>query len=399
MKMLRILAGITAAMFALSPALAQKSDSPSGTKADIVIGVTTPFSGPYSLLGDLARGAQAQFNQINDEGGINGRKVRVIALDDELSPARALELTRQLVEQDKVLFVFGTVGTGSNAATMRYLNTNKVPQLLIQTGATRFVNVKNAPYTMIGMPAWETEGAAFGHYVATSAPNAKVAVLRSNDDFGTDYLAGFKRGLGDKRANLVADVTHEATDPTVDSQIVSLRSSGATVLAVFTNGKFVVQAIRKAAEIGWKPTLILPVGSSSTPGILRPAGVENAVGAISSSFSKNLYDPALAQDPYVKGYYAMLKKQIPNGDPENSLYTGGAIQAQVLAEILRRAGDNLTRENVMKQASSLKDFDFGGLLPGIKINTSPDDLRPFRQLKLMRFDGTSWKQFGDIISD
>ena len=384
---------------ACAPAAAQKQYGPGVTDTEIRIGQTMPYSGPVSALGALGHSAVAYFAKVNAEGGINGRKVNLISLDDAYSPPKTVEHTRRLVEQDKVLAIFQTLGTATNASIHKYLNQQKVPHLLITSGANRWADPKNFPWTMSGMPSYDTEARIYARYILERVPNARIAVLSQNDDFGRDYLSGFEAGLGARaKAMIVARATYEPTDPTVDSQIAALKASGADVFFTISNGKFTSQSIRKSAELGWKPVTFLPIGSSSIAGILKPAGVERATGAITAAYAKNPSDPQWADDPGMKEYFAFMKQYMPNADPLDSLNASGFNAGRLMAHILRACGDNLTRENVMKQALSLKDFSTPLFLPGVTASTSPTDYAPFQQLRLSRFDGTSWVPFGDVIS-
>ena len=382
-----------------APVAAQKQYGPGVTDSEIKIGQTMPYSGPVSMLGTLGRAAAAYFEKVNAEGGINGRKLKLLSLDDGYSPPRTVEQTRRLVEQDEVLLIFQTIGTPTNTAIHKYLNAKKVPQLLITTGASKWADPKNYPWTMSGMPSYGTEGRVYARHILKTMPNAKIALLVQNDDFGRDYVDGIRAGLGERaKVMIVAEATYEHTDATVDSQVLSLKASGADALFLLANGKFVSQAIRKSHELGWKPQIFLPLGSSSIASILKPAGVERAVGAITAAYGKNPSDPQWANDPGVKEYFEFMKKYQPGADPLDQLNSGGYSAARTLAHILKVCGDNLTRENVMRQALSLKDFTVPTFLPGIALNTSPTDYEPFQQLRLQRFDGTSWVPFGDVLT-
>ena len=378
---------------------AQKQYGPGVTDTEILIGQTMPYAGPASVLGHLGRAAQAYFEKINASGGVNGRRIRLLSLDDAYTPPRTLEGTRRLVEQDNVLLIYQTVGTATNSAIHKYLNGKKVPQLLITTGASKWNDPKAHPWTLSGMPTYATEGRIYARHLLATRPDAKVAVLMQNDDFGRDYLDGFKAGLGDKAPKMiVATATYESMDPTVDSQVVSLKTSGADVFLNLSNAKFTVQSIRKSADLGWKPLLILPLGSSSIGSILKPAGAQNAVGAITVAYGKNPADPQWQDDAGMKAFLEFMKQYMPKADPHDQLYAGGYSSAQILVQILRQSGDNLTRENVMKQALSLRNFATETMLPGLSVNTSPQDYELFDRLVLQRFDGTSWVPFGQPVS-
>lgn len=381
------------------PVCAQKQYGPGVTDTEIRIGSTMPFSGPVSMLGTLGRAAAAYFAKINAEGGINGRKVTLLQYDDAYTPAKAFEQTRKLVEQDEVLLIYETVGTATNNSIHRYLNGKKVPHLLIFSGASKWADPVNGPWTLSGMPFYQVEARIYGRWLLQNMPGAKVAVLLQNDDFGRDYLTGLKSALGDRaKTMIVAESTYEVTDPTVDSQIITLQASGANVLFSLSNGKFTVQSIRKAHDIGWKPQIFLPLGSASLTSIIRPAGPEKAVGAITAAYAKAAGDPQWANDPGIVAMREFARQWMPGIDPDDSLVSGGYSSAQVLVQILKQCGNNLTRENVMKQALSLRGFSTPTMLPGIVLNTAPDDYELFSQLQLQRFDGKSWVPFGSLVS-
>ena len=381
------------------PARAQKQYGPGVTDGEIRIGSTMPFSGPVSMLGTLGRAAAAYFAKINAEGGINGRKITLIQYDDGYTPTKAFEQTRKLVEQDEVLLIYETVGTATNNSIHRYLNGKKVPHLLIFSGASKWADPVNGPWTLSGMPSYNVEARIYGRWLLQNMPDAKVAVLLQNDDFGRDYLTGLKSALGDRaKTMIVAEATYEVTDPAIDSQIIALRASGANALFSLSNGKFTVQSIRKVHDIGWKPQMFLPLGSASLTSIIRPAGPEKAVGAITAAYAKSAADPQWANDPGIVALREFTKQWLPGQDPDDSLVAGGYSSAQVLTHILKQCGNNLTRENVMKQALSLRGFSTPTMLPGIVLNTAPDDYELFSQLQLQRFDGKSWVPFGALVS-
>ena len=379
-------------------ALAQGKYDDGASDKEIRIGQTVPYSGPLSVLGTLGKVQLAYFSKVNELGGINGRTVNLISLDDAYQPSRTVEQTRKLVEEQKVLAMTG-VGVPTSAAVQRYLNTKKVPQIFLATGAVRFADPKNFPWTMGWMPLNVTEGKIYGKYIADNIPNAKIGVLYQNDDFGKDFLSGFKSGLGDKAASLIVkETTYEVTDPTLDSQIISLRSSGADVLFTGAAAKFGALALRKVYDIGWKPTQFLASTSTSIAINLRPIGLEKAVGVISTRYLKDPSDPAWANDKAVQEYLAFLKKYAPELDPNDTIGVIGYSIAQTIEHVLRNCGNDLTRENVMKQPTSLKDVELPMLIPGIKLNTGPDDYVPIDQLQLMKFDGQLWRGFGGISS-
>lgn len=376
-----------------------KTYGPGASDSEIKLGQSMPYSGPVSALGVVGKAQMAYFRMLNEtQNGINGRKVSLTSLDDGYSPPKTVEMTRQLVESEKVLAIVNTIGTATNRAVHRYLNQRKVPQLFILTGASQWNDPKNHPWTMMGMIAYETEGEVYARHILRTTPNAKIALLRQNDDFGKDYAEGFRHALGAKAKDIiVADVTYETTDPTVDSQIIQLRASNAEALFVIATGKHATQAMRKAHELGWKPQVYLPVGSSSVVGVLRPAGADAATGAITAANAKSPGDPAWEDDAGMKEYYAFIKRWAPELNPHDSLAAAGFSYGYLIAHVLRQCGDELTRENVMKQAASLKGFATPLTLPGITLDTSASDYQPYGKLRLQRFDGTTYRLFGDII--
>jgi branched-chain amino acid transport system substrate-binding protein len=388
------------AVLATAPASAQKKYDPGASDTEIKIGQTMPFSGPGSAYATISKAEAAYFRMINDQGGINGRKISLIAYDDGYNPAKTVEQTRKLVESDGVLLIFQSLGTAHNAAVQKYLNDNKVPQLFLATGATRFSDPVNFPWTMGFNPNYQTEGRIYGRYILANHPDAKIGILYQNDDFGKDYIIGLKQALGAKAASMiVAEAAYEPTDPTVDSQIVRLKTVGADIFYNISSTKFAAQAIRKIAELGWKPVHILAIVSSSVGGVLKPAGFDASQGIISVSSLKDPGDPTWDNDTGMKKWRAFMDKYYPEGDKNSSFNTYGYSAAQMLALVLRNCGDNLTRENVMKQATSLKDVHVDLLLPGMVMNTSSTDYRVLKQLQMMRFRGERWEGFGPIITD
>lgn len=391
---------IMTAALAAGPALAQKKYDPGASDMEIKLGQTLPYSGPVSVLSGVGKGQAAYFRSLNEsEGGVNGRKVTLLSLDDGYSPPKTIELTRQLVERDNVFAIVNTIGTATNRTTHRYLNQKKVPQLLILSGAAQWNDPKNYPWTMMGMIAYQTEGAVYARNILATTPNAKIALLRQNDDFGKDYVEGFKHALGDKAAMIVAEVSYETTDPTVDAQIIQLRASNADALFIVATGKHATQAIRKAHELGWKPQIYLPVGSASVPGVLKPAGTEAANGVITAATAKSAGDPAWNDDPGMKQYFAWAKKWAPELNPLDSFVAAGYSNGIIVAHLLRQCGDRLTRENFMRQATSLKGYTTPLTLPGVTLDTSPTDYLPYQTLRLQRFNGTSYKLIGDVIRE
>ena len=376
-------------------AQAQKRYDPGATDTAIKIGNTMPYSGPASVYGTVGKSAAAYFRKVNAEGGIGGRKIEFISLDDAYSPPVAVEQTRKLVEQQKVLLIFGPLGTPTNAATQKYLNIRKVPQLFVSSGAERWGDHRQFPWSIGFNPTYVTEGRIYAAHILASRPDAKVAVLYQNDEFGKDIVRGFLDGLGDKaRSMVVAQASYEVSDPTVDSQIISLRSSGADTLMNFSQTKFAAQTIRKMAAIGWKPAHYLTNVSNSVAAVLKPAGAEHAKGLLTATY---LRDPSDARDtPEGRDFAAFMKQYYPEGDPNDTLNVTGYSMAQALVQLLTQAGDDLTRANLMKQAASL-DMSLPMLYPGIRLKTGPDNFYPIRQMQLVRFDGTGYEKFGDLL--
>ena len=372
---------------------------PGASDTEIKIGNTMPYSGPASSYGSIGKSDAAYFAMINEQGGINGRKVNFISRDDAYSPPKAVELVRQLVEQDGVLLTFNTLGTPPNTAIQGYLNDNKVPQLFVATGADKWNDPKRHPWTIGWQPSYRIEARIYARYILKTLPNAKIAVLYQNDDFGKDYLVGLREGLGDKADKMiVVTQTYETTDPTVDSQIVALQASGANVLITAAVPKFAAQAIRKVHDIDWKPTHFLTYVSSSVGAVMRPVGPEKGIGVISATFDKDATDPQWQDTPEYKEWLGWLKKYYPSGNIADTLIPDGYGRAQAMVAVLQACGDNLTRENVMKQAASIRGLRLPMLLPGVTVSTSADDFEPIKQMQLQRFDGTSWKLFGEVMS-
>ncbi|MBZ0142866.1 MAG: ABC transporter substrate-binding protein [Rhodocyclaceae bacterium] len=357
-----------------------------------------PYSGPASAYGTIGKVIGAYFDKVNAEGGINGRKIKYITLDDGYNPAKTLEQARKLVEEEEVLLLFTTVGTPPNSAIHKYMNQKKVPQLFVATGASKWGDPKNFPWTMGWQPPYTTEGRNYSTHLLDTMPQAKVAILYQNDDYGKDYLKGFMEGLGDKAASMVvAQASYEVTDPTVDSQILTLKSSGANVLFNITTPKFAAQAIKKIAEVGWKlDAHYLNSVSTSVGSVLKPAGLENAVGLISVQYMKEPTDPAWVNDADYKAWLAFMQKHYPAGELTTSFNVTGYAHAHTLVQVLKQAGDNLTRENVMKQAASLNMPTLPMLLPGVNVKTSADDFYPIERQQLSKFDGKTWVRFGKI---
>jgi ABC-type branched-subunit amino acid transport system substrate-binding protein len=377
--------------------LADKKYGPGVSDAEIKVGQTAPYSGPASAFALIARAEAAYFDKINAEGGVYGRKIKLISLDDAYSPPKTVEQTRRLVEQEEVLLVFGSVGTAANAAIQRYLNTKKVPHLFVGSTDAKFSDPTHFPWSMGWPPTVQIEAPIYAKFILANSPNGKIAVLFQNDDGGKDAIKAFKAGLGDRAGMVVAEASYEVTDPTVDSQIVTLKGSGADVFVNFSGPKFAAQAIRKVYDIGWRPSLHILMGASrSVSSVLRPAGLDKSVGIITSAFLKDPSDPHWKDDPSMKEFSAWMTKYYPGGDPGEYYNVSGYSFAQTLVQVLKQCGDDLTRDNAMRQAANLKNLELPMLLPGIRINTSPTDYLPIKQLELQRFDGKQWVLFGEV---
>ncbi len=375
------------------PRLGAAADAPPGvTDKEILIGQTMPYSGPASSYGTIGKVEQAYFRMVNEQGGVNGRQIKLLSVDDGYSPPKTVEQVRKLVEQDRVLLIFDPLGTAPNTAIQKYLNGKKVPQLFISSGSSRFNDPKEFPWTMPWLPSYEAEGYDFGRYIAHAKPDAKIAVLYQNDDIGKDYLHGIDRALGaDKAAKMVvAKASYEVTDSTVDSQVLSLQASGADTLVMVATPKFAAQTIRKVSEIGWKPLFLASNIGSSIGTVLQPVGVEKAVGMITGAYVRDPTDPTTQATDGYKQYAAFMAKYYPDGDITDFNNAIGYSIAQTLVLTLKQAGDDLSRENVMRQAASLKDVVLPMVQPGLVINTSPTDFQPLKSVRLMRFDGEHW---------
>ena len=396
-----IVTGLSAAGLILAGGLAFAAGQygPGVTDTEIKLGSTMPYSGPASSYGTIGKSEAAYFAMINDQGGVNGRKIDFIVRDDAYSPPKTVEDIRELVEQDHVLATFNTLGTPPNSAIRAYMNDNKVPQLLVATGANKWNDPKHYPWTIGWQPSYQIEARIYARYILNNIPDAKIAVLYQNDDFGKDYLIGLREGLGDKADKLiVATQTYETTDATIDSQVVALQGSGANVLVTAAIPKFVAQEIRKMYDIGWKPTHILSNVSTSVGTVMRPAGPEKAVGVISTAYFKDPTDPQWQDTPEYKDWLAWMKKYNTSGNVADAFTVYGYSAAQTMVAVLKQCGNDLTRENLMKQAANIHDLKLPMLLPGIVVSTSADDFAPIKQMQLMKFDGTTWKLFGPVIS-
>ena len=366
-------------------------------EATIKLGNTAPYSGPASAYGTIARAESAYFQMLNDQGGINGRKIEFLTLDDGYSPAKTVEQTRRLVEQDEVLAMFSSVGTAPNISVQKYLNARQVPQIFVSSGATRWNDPEHFPWTVGFNPTYELEGRLYAEYILQTKPDAKIAVIAPNEDAGKDYVRGFKAGLGEHIDQLVSETTYLTADPTIDSQMVTMRQSGADVFFAEATPKFAAQAIRKAASMGWKPLIILPSVSNSFSAVLEPAGIENSIGVVTGIYLKDPNDARWADDPALKDWFAWMKKYQPNASTGDLYNVQGYTAAQIMAIVLENCGDDLSRDNIIRQAKSLDGIAMPLLLPGIKIHTDPQNVTPIRQIQMARFDGKSWVLFGGIL--
>ena len=396
MKLVPI-AALLAAALASPTAFAQKKYDPGATDKEIRIGNTNPYSGPASAYGTIGKAIGAYWTMVNEKGGINGRKVVWISYDDGYSPPKTVEMARKLVEQDQVLFMFQTLGTPPNTAIQKYMNSKKVPQSFVATGATKWNDPKNFPWTIGWQPNYQTEGAIYAQHILKNNPKAKIGILYQNDDYGKDYVKGMKDGLGDKVGMIVKEVSYEVSDPTVDSQVVQLQAAGVDAFFNVTTPKFAAQAIRKAYDIGWKPVHYINNVAASIGSTLMPAGLEKSVGLISTQYFKDPDDEQWKDDPAIREWDAFMKKYYPAGNLRDASNLYAYLVASTLHQVLKQSGDNLTRANVMKQAASLKGYRPEGLLPGIRITTDAGDFAPIESVQLIRFDGKQWRRFGEIM--
>jgi branched-chain amino acid transport system substrate-binding protein len=398
MRGLSSLITATAIFGMIGSALAAGQYDPGASDSAIKIGHTNPYSGPASAYGAMGRAIGAYFDKINDEGGINGRKIEFITLDDGYSPPRTVEQVRKLVEQEQVLLVFQPLGTPTNTAIHQYMNAKKVPQLFVATGATKWGQPDKFPWTMGWQPNYQSEARVYARYILDNRPDAKIGVLYQNDDYGKDYLEGFKAGLGDKADRMIVEeLSYEVTDPTVDSQIISLKNSGADVFFNITTPKFAAQAIRKAADIGWQPLHLLNNVSNSVGSVLTPAGLDKSTGLITSLYQKDPTDPQWQDTQDYRDWSAWIDKYNPEADKSDQFNVYGYNAAMTLVHVLEQCGDNLTRENVMAQAANIQNLELPMLLPGVVIDTSADDFFPIQSMMLAKFDGEKWVLFGDVI--
>ena len=401
MALLRSTAAIMLALGATfaTPSLAQKKYDTGASDTEIKVGQTIPLSGPASAYGSIGKVQAAYIRMINEQGGVNGRKINLIQYDDAYSPPKTVEQVRKLVEGDEILTTFQIIGTPPNAAVQKYLNEKKVPQLLAATGATRFTDPKNFPWTIAFNPNYQSEAHIYAKYILANYPNAKIAILYQNDDLGKDYVKGLKDALGAKASLIIAEASYELSDPTVDSQMVTLRASGADLFYNITTPKFGAQAIKKAAELGWRPVQILDINASPVSQTLVPAGLENAKGIISVNYGKDPLDPQWANDEGMKRYKAFMAKYASGEDANSGIATYGYSTAALLVQILKQCGDDLTRANIMKQATNIKTYVADLALPGMTLSTTPDDWRINKQFQMMKFDGERWVLFGPILTD
>jgi branched-chain amino acid transport system substrate-binding protein len=390
----------SAAVATLAPLARARADATPGvTATTIKIGNTNPHSGPASAYGAIANAETAFFRMVNDQGGVNGRKIDFISLDDAYSPPKTVEQTRRLVEQDGVALIFNGLGTPTQTAVRAYMNSHKVPQLFVATGADKWGDPEHFPWTMGWQPSYRTEAAIYGKYILREKPNAKVAVLYQNDDFGKDYVAGLKDAFGTQYGTMVVkEVSYETTDPTIDSQAVTLQASGADVLVTAATPKWAAQTIRKIADLNWKPLHFMTNVSISVGSVIRPAGAANAVGLISGAYQKDSTDPQWAGDAGMQQWLAFMKQYMPGADINDNNHTYGYGAGMTMVQVLKQCGGDLSRANIMKQAASLKDLEIPTLLPGIRVNTSPTNFHPIRSMQLTRWNGTAFVLFGDIIT-
>ena len=396
-QLLKIAVGVLVAAATMHAAYAQKKYGPGVTDTEIKIGQTMPYSGPASAYGSQGRATLAYFKMLNAKGGINGRKINLLSLDDAYSPPKTIEQTRRMVEQDEVLAIMNALGTPTNSATHKYLNQKKVPHLLISSGASKWNDPKNYPWSTPFFPPYIEEGMIYAKHVLQNFPNAKIAIISQNDDSGRDYVKGFKMGLGAKVSQITKEVTYEVTDPTIDSQIIDLKNTGADTLFTMATPKFGAMVIRKVADLGWKPNFYIVSVSSSQASVLEPAGPQNGVGLITAMALKLVGDPSWDNDPGMKEFLAFMKQWHPEGNLADSSVVLGYVSAQMIELILKNCGDDLTRENVLKQATNIKNQPFSLLLPGVTVNVTPDDYSTFSTFHTARFDGKRWVIFGEPI--
>jgi branched-chain amino acid transport system substrate-binding protein len=386
-----------AALLLMATAYPAAADPPGVTATEIKIGNTVPYSGPASAYGVLGKAEAAYFRMVNEQGGIAGRKITFISLDDGYNPAKAVEDVRDLVERDGVAFMFSPLGTPSNTAMQKYLNEHKIPQLFVATAADKWADYKDFPWTLSLGPSYRTEAHVYARYILAQKPNAKIAILYQNDDFGKDYASGLRDVLGDRYDKMVTEATYEISEATVDSQIVTLQASGADTFLLAATPKFAAQAIRKVYEIGWRPLFLTSFVSSSVGAVMETVGPEKGISMITAVAAKDPTDPAWKDDPGMKEWRAFMSKYLPDADQTDSGYVTAYLLSEVMVHVLRQCNGDFSRENIMRQATGITDLHLGLLLPGIAINTSPTNYRPITKMQLQRWDGTSWRRFGDLI--
>ncbi len=390
--------GAGALALAMRPWPSLAANAPGVTDTEIKIGQTMPYSGPASAYGVIGRAEAAYFKMVNEQGGVNGRKINFLSLDDGYSPPKTVEQTRRLVEQEQVALIFNSLGTAPDSAVRGYLNDNKVPQLFVATGASKFGDYEHFPWTMGWQPTYQTEARIYAKHIQATKPGAKIGVLYQNDDFGKDYLTGLKDVFGAQYAAMVVkEASYETSEPTVDSQIIDLQSSGADTFVIAATPKFAAQALRKAYDVGWKPVEYLTNVSYSVGAVLKPAGLEKCVGVLTGAYGKEPTDPKWKNDPGLQVWRDFMNKYMPGESQSDNLMTYGYGVAATMMQVLKQCGDDLSRERIMKEAANLKDFELPTLLPGMKINTSPTNYFPIRQMQLARSDGQTWELFGDLI--
>jgi branched-chain amino acid transport system substrate-binding protein len=380
-------------------ALSALPHSARAADATIKLGNTAPYSGPASAYGTIARAEAAYFQMLNDQGGVNGRRIEFLTLDDAYTPSKTVEQTRKLVEQDDVLAMFSSVGTAPNISVQKYLNAKHVPQIFVSSGATRWNDPGHFPWTVGFNPTYELEGRLYAEYILKTRPDAKIAVIAPNEDAGKDYVRGFKEGLGEHINQIVSETTYLTADPTIDSQMVTMRESGADVFFAEATPKFAAQAIKKAASMGWKPLIILPSVSNSFSAVLEPAGLENSTGVVTGLYLKDPNDVRWADDPALKDWLAWMKKYQPNASTGDLYNVQGYTVAQIMSAVLKNCGDDLSRDNIIRQAKALDGVEMPMLLPGIKVYTDPGNVTPIRQIQMARFDGKSWVLFGHVLGE
>ena len=397
MRSLAGLGALSAVALLLSSATLPAAEMRGVTASEIRIGQTMPYSGPVSAFGALGKGEVGYFRMLNEKGGINGRKVKLISLDDSYAPPKTVEQTRRLVESEEVALIFSSIGTAHNTAIAKYLQGRNIPQLFLASGASKFADVAQYPQATMGVQApFRYEARLYARYALEKNPNAKFAVISQNDDYGRDYLLGLKDVLGDNYDSVVTGATYEVTDPTIDSQVVRLKASGADVFVIAATPKFAAQAIRKAHEIGWRPLTFLSNVAVWISTVMQPAGLEASTGILSTAYVKDPDDPAWTDDPGVKAWREFMTKYLPEADLHDTNYVNAYNSAMALEAVLKACGDDLSTENILKQAYSIHDLELPMLLPGIKLNTSPTDHVPIDQMQFMRFSGKSWDRFGEL---